>query len=489
MTNISSIRFALILTSMVFLFWVSCSDSDDSQEPLPEPDPLVNDLTLLCVNHQVSGGERTGRGWTNAFKELSDAIETARLDPKIKQIWVAKGTYTPTKKVAETDFDGNPTTDRDKAFILVKDVKIYGGFSGEETSLDDRNWKANQTVLSGVVGKQGTREDSVYSVVYSVGEVGNACLDGFIITGGSATPKPHFLYGYETYDKSVEIYGRRISQTDGGGINIYDSSPAISNVVITENISHVGGGMFFAYSSSVLNNIVVSKNKALTHSGGGIFCSRSPITLTQVNITENIAFEDGGGISLVLESSAKLINVIINKNKISRGSGGGLRCSGFSNVILTNVLICQNQARYGGGMYNTGDYPILSNVTISGNIAWENGGGIGNYGVATFQNTIIWGNTAPLGSDIYFNRSTGSFQNCLYGEYESYYEASPITDLGNNLNQDPLFVNPQAGNYHLSRNSPAINHGNISLNTEKTDLDGNPRIIGSSIDIGAYEFK
>jgi hypothetical protein len=58
-----------------------------------------------------------------------------------------------------------------------------------------------------------------------------------------------------------------------------------------------------------------------------------------------------------------------------------------------------------------------------------------------------------------------------------------------NFTSDPLLVNPSAGDFHLQSNSPCINAGDNVYASSPTDLDGNPRIVAATVDVGAYEYQ
>ena len=199
----------------------------------------------------------------------------------------------------------------------------------------------------------------------------------------------------------------------------------------------------------------------------------------------------GGGIYLQ-NSSPSLENVIISFNT-AFSCGGGIYCW-YSSPSLTNVAISGNTAFRGGGIYFKNSFPSLTNVTISENNANDLGGGI--YCVRssslTLLNCILW-NDSP--QEVYFhsayspNTITISYSDIQDGETGIVTNNNGTVNwLEGNIDADPLFADPQNGDFHLtwanfpipdSTMSPCIDAGNPS-----SPLDPDSTIA----DMGAYYF-
>jgi hypothetical protein len=88
---------------------------------------------------------------------------------------------------------------------------------------------------------------------------------------------------------------------------------------------------------------------------------------------------------------------------------------------------------------------------------------------------------------VYYNNAPGSPNGSPLNVINSCM--TPLQVGTGNFTNPPLFANPVAGDYHLQTNSPCINAGNNSFAPTALDLDGNPRISGGTVDVGAYEFQ
>ena len=216
---------------------------------------------------------------------------------------------------------------------------------------------------------------------------------------------------------------------------------------LSSNNAGLGGGTW----SSTLNNCTVTANSAGDGAGtyGGV--------LNQCVLAKNMGTGSGG---------AAILGTLTNCQVIGNSAYYG---AGVYGCTALNCIINGNTGVYGGGSY----YGTFYNCTISSNSASGSGGGL-YFGTAT--NSIVYYNMCPNGPNYY----GGSMGYCC---------TMPLPDGAGNLTNAPRFLNPGAGDYHLQSNSPCINAGNNSYAPAGTDLDGNPRIVGGTVDIGAYEFQ
>jgi hypothetical protein len=65
---------------------------------------------------------------------------------------------------------------------------------------------------------------------------------------------------------------------------------------------------------------------------------------------------------------------------------------------------------------------------------------------------------------------------------------TPTSNNGN-IREDPLWIDPEASDFHLGPDSPCINTGTSEVeNLPDTDFEGDPRIVDEIVDMGADEF-
>lgn len=204
-------------------------------------------------------------------------------------------------------------------------------------------------------------------VTFQSGETSEAKLEGFTITDGNSLK--------------------------GGGLAIFDSSPTITNNMITGNRANSGGGILIENSKAFISNNIINGN--LAQGGGGILIENSSPTITGNIISDNLAELIGGGIAGTESISP---NITISQNTISSNQAGLL----------------------GGGIFLGNSSPLISDNIITGNNA-QLGGGIAmtNNSAPSLLGNSVEGNHADTGSAIYLDNSSPIISNTIVGRNHS----------------------------------------------------------------------
>jgi hypothetical protein len=290
-----------------------------------------------------------------------------------------------------------------------------------------------------VYGREGTAATTIDGggngsvVTWANGETADTILEGFTITGG---------YAYY-----------------GAGMYVYYSSPTVTHCTFSSNSARYGGGMYNEGSSPTVTDCTFSANWA--GSGGGMYNSGSSPTVTHCTFSSNWAI-DGGGIC---GYGLTVANCTFSGNYGEWGGGidGG-------SLTVTNCAFVGNDALYVGGGIHGGNLTV-TNCTFVGNSAGYDGGGICGYGLVT--NCILWSDS---GGEIDYGSADVTV---AYSDIQGGFAGE------GNIDADPLL--DDAG--HLQVGSPCIDAGNSAAVPDgvTTDLDGDRRIRGTSVDMGAYE--
>ncbi len=417
------------------------------------------------VKQGAAGG---GTSWADATGDLRGAVDSATIGDII---WVAAGTYTPV-------LAGQPGT-RTDTFQLTNDIELYGGFpnTGSPT-WGQRHIFNNKTALSGEILNPGTTADNCYHVLYSTGSSVTAIIDGFIITGGNASPigiKPIFALAAMEKNTTSPSSNRELrvlphsqaahppswQQSDGGGMfNTDGAAPTVQNCFFVSNSAlEAGGGVCNLESSPTFYQCDFAFNIARNDGGGGManFYSSAPLveytffvgnegdigggiynydnsspTVLGSHFYGNAAYSYGGGMECESYSSPTVTNCYFLGNEGSN-EGGGLEAYDSSHPTIDNCVFAHNRALDGGGIsVYTNSEPLITNSTLHNNVADDEGGGIYNhYSAPTVTNCTVYGNDAGpnTGGGMYVDSGDPTVTNCIFWGNTSGTPASVIDEI------------------------------------------------------------
>jgi hypothetical protein len=309
---------------------------------------IVLSQTIWYVNQNVSGGSQNGTSWANAFPELQQALAMASPSDAI---WVAAGTYKPTNG-----------TSRGVSFNLVNGTQVYGGFTGSETALGQRDTEINETILSGDIGMPGINTDNSYHVVHGKGLDDSTILDGFIVTGG-------YSFGEFTPSASDGLGAGILLE---GAPGLANSRPLIANCRFERNYAYLGGALCTTWEDP--DHPEQGKNLV------------NPVLL-QCEFNHNRAYLYGGAMYINSPSGVAdtfmLEHCIIADNYAYIGEGGGIyfNQTANSNTHMTSCVFERDTGQLGGGIYYQGLTPamnistlVLDSCVFRKNVSPEGGG-------------------------------------------------------------------------------------------------------------------
>ena len=365
--------------------------------------------TAQIIRYVMPNGTGDGSSWENAAGDIQSMINASNSGC---QVWIRYGNYS----LSET-------------LLMKQGVNVYGGFFGNETSIDDRpksdldgngtieSWEfTHTTVLNGQYARQVLRQSNNFMV--------ETVWDGVTITNGR-------------------------NEASGSGASIMLNGKLVNSIVS-------GNTSFIEYSNRGNGGGIVNFGGTISH------CLVSSNTVSTYHPNVNTESR-GGGIY------GGIVSRCVITGNISYDSGGALY-----NCEADNCLIAENS---GGGAYN-GTYSNCTFVYNYGGIVSQNSS---NYAILT--NCIVWNNSGV---------QVGTNTIVTYSGVQGGFTGTGNINLPTtNDAGGPLFLNPDDFNFRLLSTSPCVNSGDnfaVTNPYEAKDLDGNPRIYGDTVDMGCYEF-
>ncbi|WP_233883401.1 T9SS type A sorting domain-containing protein [Tenacibaculum piscium] len=411
--------------------------------------------TTFYVNKNVTGGNNDGSSWANAFSTIQGAINAAGAYGD--EIWIAKGTYTP------------HASNRNTSFYINKDkLKVYGGFTGTETQLSQRDMTKihtdNATILSGDLNNDDTglsfaaanRTENSYHVVEVSKE--NTMLDGLIISDGQG-----------------DFVAASGDNTYGAGIfkAFKIRKFTMKNTVVKDNVAPSAAGLMLKYDAYQATNTnavytidkCVFKNN-LAQSASALYVSPYINTANTINLS----------ITNSLFDSNKTVDYLTKK--AIGGSNGYIESmtqGTISVVIVNNTFVNSMNNGTGGGEY--------ASLIIS-----RRNPGVLNGVVA---NNIFWGNISNgATSKAIGNKPHNSYVSIAGSLISNSIDEDNFSNLTGTVNTNNTNPNLDADFKLQATSLSALNSGsNSKLPSNLTkDLSGNDRVYNGVIDLGAYEF-
>jgi predicted outer membrane repeat protein len=352
--------------------------------------PFLN--AQIYVDHSASGNN-DGSTWSNAYTHLQDALDNAGANDAL---WIAQGIYSP----------DNGSMDTAAYYFIASPVALYGGFDGTETSLDQRDIDANETIISGDLAGDdipgnylANKSDNSLHLFFIDSLLGSPTVfDGLTLAGADAAD-----------NGDLDVFER-------AGAGIFTFSPIeVLNCTFHDNFARNGGGVYASGAgtsgSSFVNNTFFFNRS--TSQGAGILISNSDDV-----VVEDCTFEDNqtarGALYPLSCGDVTIRNCLFQNNVNPDGWGAAMFLWNNETVGVTNCDFISNAAAgSGGAIYVDGqdsedDLVVFDSCLFQGNSCDGWGGAL-----------YIWRMNFEVHNSNFLSNSSGANVGALYNGGEN----------------------------------------------------------------------
>ena len=480
----------------------------------------------------------SGSSWgaaTTFHNALSSAAEGDSL-------FLKAGTYIPNRA------GGNLVTDpRDATFQIPHGLLVYGGFEGTEATLANRDMTriatANETIIEGNIGDKESNDDNIKGLLF-VDVAESATLDGLTVARGNNSTNGAGLFVGDEAEVTIRHCRFIENRAASGGAIFSDVNgmPTIANSHFENNTSTStaagnGGGAIYAdeFAVTTITTSTFESNTSLAtgiSSGGGAIhieedgmlrvtgstfegnssrgaggaiyvLWRAATTITTSTFEENTSNSGGSAVSFSTPGASTVSHCSFLRNRTMGTGNGTLFSFGGGPTHVSNSLFVGNEANTGAALFhdNVGTGGSFVNNTAYGNTDRNRTGLVATVfvnGAWVIANNLVYGNDS--GNEMLVRPSGATVaHNLVEGDDVASGGGTAVTRVGAVMGT-ALFAStdPTDPNYlRLLPASTGVDAGNnnyidgdadaFEASDATTDLAGNPRIVNTTIDVGAYE--
>ena len=311
---------------------------------------------------------------------------------------------------------------------------------------------------------------------------------------------------------SITISGNQVYNLKTGNSESVTVNGNVTNFAITNNIIHDNDNIgidaigFEGVSSSptydFARNGVISGNTvynitAINNPGEGNQYDADGIYVdggSQIIVERNLLHDNDLNIEAASEHSGRVASFItIRNNVVYHGNSVGISIGGYASnvggsdhITIVNNTLFQNDTKNTGSGELQVQYYATNNV-FKNNIVYATSQGL-------FINNYTNSEPSPVDVDynVYFSSLNSASGDFLWNGTDHTGFAPYQSATGEDSHSqyvDPLFLSLTTPNLQVQPPSPAVNKGiNLGSAIEGVlDFAGNPRLPGSTVDIGAYQ--